>query len=489
MQKHTAQIWRAVVRYVTLTLAACLIVVLYRIFVSVNQTTIALSFLVLIVITASRWRLAYSVYLSILCTLFYNFFFLPPVGRLTIADPENWITLAAFLCTSVLVSHLAEKERSQAETSETRRQEMELLYHFSQQLMLQEDFRSLARSAPSIVASVFGFRAVALYVRNDDAVYYSDPQNELLPKIDLKLLANSEDKGISRPDGFRLIHLVLGIRHPLGMLAVDERDFSPGMYEAIGSMISIALERALALERNSRLEASRESERLRGTLLDSVTHDLRTPLTSIRAAATTLMSQPDLTEKSRTELITVVEEESARLDRLIGQAIEMAQLDADTLQVHTQLEDISEVIELSMEEMQPLLREHKIILDTPDNLPRVPMDRRLVHRVLRHLLENAVKYSPAGRPITIQAAMGNHRLLISVTDDGPGIESEDRPFIFEKFFRGRQQQSQVTGTGMGLAIVRAILAAHGGGIDVASAPQGGARFTFWLPLARAAELG
>ena len=407
---------------------------------------------------------------------------LPPVGRLTIADSRNWVALGAFLCSSVLVSHLAEREHQHAETAEGRRREVERLYEFSQQLLLQEDLRGLARATPSVAASVFSFRAVALYVRDEDAAYYSDPRYELLPLVDLKLAASQTETGVVSRDGFHLIPLSLGLRS-LGILAVTEGGFSPQIYEAIGSLVAIALERAAAVERSSRLEASRENERLRIALLDSVTHDLRTPLTAIRAAATTLVSQPDLPQAERADLAAVLDEESARLDRLIGQAVEMAQLDAATVQVHPRPQDVRELIETTLEEMRALLRDRAVVVTVGDELSRAPMDRELVHRVLRHLIENAVKYSPQGSPIEVSAAKDGYRLLVTVADRGPGIEAGEQPFVFDKFFRGRKQRGQAAGTGMGLAIVKAILEAHGGGIDLASRAGKGTRFTFWLPLA------
>jgi len=483
MEKHTPQKIKILLRYSILTAAALLLVVLFRRVVAANQTTVALSFLMLVLLTASRWRLAYSVYLSLLCALLYNFFFLPPVGRLTIADSRNWVALGAFLCCSVLVSHLAEREHQHAAASEARRQEVERLYEFSQQMLLQDDLRGLARLTPSVAAAVFGFRAVVLYVRDEDMAYYSDPKNELLPLVDLKAAASQNESGIVTRDGFHLIALPLGMRSQ-GLLAVTDAGFSPQMYEAIGSLVAIALERAAAVERSSRLEASRESERLRTALLDSVTHDLRTPLTAIRAAATTLVSQPDLHQAERADLAAVVDEESARLDRLIGQAVEMAQLDAATVQVHTHPEDVRELVETTLEEMRPLLRDRTTDVHVGEDLSRVPLDRELVHRVLRHLIENAVKYSPRGSAIAVRATKDDRRLLVTVADRGVGIEPADQPFVFDKYFRGKKQRAQATGTGMGLAIVKAILEAHGGGIELASQTGEGTRFTFWLPLQR-----
>jgi two-component system sensor histidine kinase KdpD len=181
-----------------------------------------------------------------------------------------------------------------------------------------------------------------------------------------------------------------------------------------------------------------------------------------------------------------VDEESARLDRLIGQAVEMAQLDAATVQVNPKPEDVRELIETTVEEMRPLLRDHPLEVSVGPEMARVSLDRELVHRVLRHLIENAASYSPAGSSIEVSAVRDEHRLLVTVADRGPGIEPGEQPFVFDKFFRGKKQRSHAAGTGMGLAIVKAILEAHGGGIELKSQPGKGARFTFWLPLARAA---
>jgi two-component system sensor histidine kinase KdpD len=481
MEKDTPRAIKILLRYAVLTAAAVLVVELFRKVVAANETTIALSFLMLVLVTASRWRLAYSVYLSVLCALLYNFYFLPPVGRLTIADPRDWVALGAFLCCAVMVSHLAEREHRHAATSEKRREEVERLYEFSQQMLLQEDLRGLARVTPSVAAAVFGFRAVALYVGDEDAAYYSDPGNELLPLVDLKLAASEHETGIASRDGVHVIPLRLGMRS-LGVLAVTDGGFSPQIYEAIGSLVAIALARAAAVERSSRLEASRENERLRIALLDAVTHDLRTPLTAIRAAATTLVSQPDLPQAERADLAAVVDEESARLDRLIGQAVEMAQLDAAAVRIHARPQDVRELIETTLEEMRPLLRDRAVDVKVGEELSRAPMDRELVHRVLRHLIENAVKYSLPGSAIAVSAAKDESRLLVTVADQGPGIEPAEQPFVFDKYFRGKKQRSQAAGTGMGLAIVKAILEAHGGGIELASQTGKGTRFTFWLPL-------
>jgi two-component system sensor histidine kinase KdpD len=487
MQKNIAPL-RSVLRYVFLTCAAGLLVFVFSKVPRVNQTTVALGFLVLVLITAYRWRWAYSVYVSLLCTLLYNFFFLPPVGKLTIAEPQNWIALATFLCASVLVSHLSDRERRQAETSEARRHDVELLFRLSQKLLVQDEVKELARSTPSIVAAEFGFRAVALYVAATDGVFYSDPERILIPSAELRSKEWGGDEALWKRPGITLIPLRLGMQHALGRLAVSGTELTPEMYEAIGSLVSVALERAAVVERSGRLEAARESERLRTALVDSVTHDLRTPLTAIRAAATTLQSQPTMAAPERNELIAVVEEESARLDRLIGQAVEMARLDSQSLHLDLREQDARELIEVTVERMHGALQGHRVDAQVAEGMRPVWMDRVLVERVLQHLLENAAAYSPAGEPITVSVAMEEERLVFTVADSGPGIAREELPFIFDKYYRGKRQKGSIQGTGMGLAIARAILKVHRGGIAVESRSGQGTRFTFWIPRSGAARV-
>ncbi|MFP5205330.1 MAG: ATP-binding protein [Acidobacteriota bacterium] len=488
MEKNTASAQTAL-RYFALTAIAAALAAVFSHVLRVNQTTVAMAFLVLVLVTAYRWRFAYSIYLSVLCTLLYNFFFLPPVGRLTIADPQNWIALGAFLCTSVLVSHLSRRERREKEAALARRREIELLYRLSQRLLVQDDFNELARSTPSIVASVFGLRAVALYVAAADTVFYSDPDRILLSSEELKSPAWSRDEPILEKDGIKITALRLGMRHELGRLAIADDALGSEMVEAIASLVSVALERAATLERSSHLEAARESERLRTAIMDSVTHDLRTPLTAIRAAATTLQSQPEMAAAVRGELVDVVSEESARLDRLIGQAIEMARLDTDSLRLNAQPQDVRELIELTVEGMRGVLGERPVEIRVPASLRPVWMDRMLMRRVLQHLLENAAAYSPLREPITIAAASARGRLVFTVEDRGPGIQPDELPLIFEKYYRGKRQKSSNNGTGMGLAIVQAILKVHHGGIEAESRPGQGACFRFWIPLAQPGASG
>ncbi len=477
--------------------ATLLVVLAYRRILHVNQTTVALTFLVMVQMAAFSWGLVYSVCLSLGCTLLYNYFFLPPIGTFTIADPQNWIALLSFLASAIFISRISESERRQAAVSESRRSEMERLYEFSNQLLMEENLHDVASHAPRVVASIFAFDAVILYLTESDTAYSSDPRRTFVSLEELRAAARVPD-GVRTPvDGVSIVPLVLGMRAS-GSIAMTgtitrattrmasstrktKAAYSDGLYDAIGGLLAVALERATAIDRFSRVEAARASERLRSALLDSVTHELRTPLTAIRAAATSLLSQPSLEEGQRQEMFSILDEESARLDRLIGQAVEMAQLDTDGIEVRPIPQPLQEVIDIALDDCHVLLRGRPVEVDLPPAMPAIALDRELIRRVLRHLLENAARYSPPGSPVRIGATLETDRLLVSIADQGQGIDDAEQAYIFDKFYRGSRQRL-LHGTGMGLAIAKAILRAHGGGIDVVSHRDQGATFTFWVPI-------
>jgi two-component system sensor histidine kinase KdpD len=247
--------------------------------------------------------------------------------------------------------------------------------------------------------------------------------------------------------------------------------------------VAVAIERASAVEELTKTQAARESEGLRSALLDSVTHEFRTPLTGIKASVTSLLSDSELDAAARKELLTVIDEESDRLNRLVGQAAEMAQLDAHMFTLDLQPHHIRVPIEAALADARSALQEHHVEVDAPLELPRVAMDVGRIREVLMHLLENAGKYSPAGTPIRITAEVQGDKLVTSVADRGPGIEPFEQGLIFDKFYRGRTERYTAQGTGMGLPIAKAIIDAHGGTISVTSQLGSGSVFTFALPLA------
>jgi two-component system, OmpR family, sensor histidine kinase KdpD len=450
-----------------------------------NPTTIALAFLLGVLGISASWGLRQAVFMSVIATLAFNYFFLPPIGTFNISDPQNWIALFAFLVTAVTASELSERARRGTRSAIERRQELERLYAFSQLLLSSDNPAELLNLIPRYIVESFGIRSAALSLTSREDVYRSGPDIDGLESRDLQLIGMRGEPRIDAVHQLAFMPLRMGMR-VVGCMGVAGSILSRQTLEAIGSLVAIAIERAGAVEKLSRAEAARESEQLRSVLLDSVTHEFRTPLTAIKASVTSLLGSPthapSHSPEERQELLTIINEESDRLNRLIGEAAEMAQLDANKVEFRFDSAPIGNAVEEALDELKQLLVQHPVDVRIPAGLPNARMDSAHIKEVLVHLLENAAKYSPAGAPIRITAEAKDQTLVTSIADRGPGIDDFEQSLVFEKFYRGRNQRVQVHGTGMGLAICKAIVEAHGGRLGVTSQLGHGSVFYFSLPV-------
>lgn len=478
MRKHRL---RRFLRYCVSTGVTAGIVAVYFRRVPANETTVALTFLVAILLVAANWGLRHAVYLSIVSAAALNFFFLPPVLTFTVGDGRNWIALLAFLITGIVASHLAEKARQQSEVSRDRQREAERLSEFSQQMLVTGNVVDLLKQLPEMIARTFNLASAVVYVRDKDSTYRSSLDHTVLTTAELREASFGASPLQDVARGVTVVPISLGAR-PIGAVGVAGTDISIEAIEAVSGLAAIAIERANAVERLSKLEASRENERLRNALLDSVAHELRTPLTSITAAITSLRTIPSLTADESAELMLVIEEEAVRLNELIGQAMEMAELDAHEVKLELKEHSIQEAVDLALESAHSHLRNHPIEMRLPRALPRTKMDLNRIGKVIQHLLENAAKYSEAGSPIVVSAEVSHDKLVTNIADRGVGIEDQERAMIFDTFYRGQGQRYRVKGTGMGLAIAKAIMEAHQGSIDVTSQLGQGSVFSFSLPI-------
>lgn len=476
---------RTITRSAILLGSIFLIVIFYSRYVRSNPTTVALSFLLAILVVSAAWGLRYAIPMSLLAALCFNFFFLPPIGTFTIADTQNWIALFAFLFTAIIASNLSERARREARQATKRRREVERLYTFSQRLLLTDNTVELLKSIPFYIVEVFGVQEAAIYLAAKDKVYRSGGDIEQLPGTELKDASYSGDLRVDDERKRSIVPVRMGVKI-VGSLGIFGDLLSRETLEALGGLVAIAIERAAALETLMRNEASRESERLRSALLDSITHEFRTPLTSIKASATSLKSETAINEAERREFVEIIDEESDKLNRLIGEAVEMARLDANEVTLDLEPHPIQEAIEATLDRCKHAIGDHPIEVRLSENLPPATMDVIWIGKVLQHLIENAAKYSAAAEPIFISSEVRNGRLITSVADRGEGIDDLERSMIFDKFYRGQGQRHRVHGTGMGLAIVKAIVEAHGGRIEVTSQLGKGSVFSFGLPVATSA---
>jgi K+-sensing histidine kinase KdpD len=343
-----------------------------------SSTTVALALLLVVLFAATGWGSRPALLAALLGVVCFNLFFLPPVYTFTIADPQNWVALAAFLITALVVGELSARAKRRAQESEAGRREIERLYN--------------------------EYRAAA--------------------------------------------------------------------------------------ERARQAEVFEQGERLKSALLDAVTHDLRTPLTSIKAAVTTLLDQAEVTldDEARREFFEVINEEADRLNHFVENMVELARIEAGAVSLRRRWSSVEEIVTMARERAEALTRGHRLEVELESELPVARVDASLIAEVLYSLIDNAVKYSPAGSRIKISARRAeNEMIMIAVEDEGRGIPAELRERVFDKFFRatteGAASLGRPMGLGMGLAIARGIVEAHGGRIWVESGAGGvGSRVAFTVPI-------
>jgi two-component system sensor histidine kinase KdpD len=389
--------------------------------------------------------------------------------------------LLAFLTTAVIASQLSDRARKQTEEAIGRRRELERLYSFSQQLLTADNVLQLLNAIPHHVIESFDVSAAAVYLLEKGDIYRAGIEAPDLDADQLKSIIARGEPMMDRQLNLSFTPLKMGVR-TVGAIGVVG-NLSRQTLDAMGSLIAIAVERANAVETLTRSEATREGEKLRSAILDSVTHEFRTPLTSIKASITSLMSNTGLSTDDRRELMTVINEESDRLNRLIGEAAEVAQLESHEFQLDLQACRVIDLVQAAVGEVKQVMGKHPVEIRVPEDIT-VRLDADRIKEVLVQLLENAAKYSPPESPIRVTAEMqmDGANLELSVADQGSGIDDMEQTLIFDKFYRGKNQRYRVQGTGMGLAIVKAIAEAHGGKIGVTSQLGSGSVFHIVLPM-------
>jgi two-component system sensor histidine kinase KdpD len=455
----------------------------YRHIFNVNQTTVALTFLLAILAVSAMWGMVVSVFMSVVAMLAFNFFFLPPVGKFTVADPQNWVALFAFLVTSVMGSQLSSRIRKEADAADHRRREVERLYRFSRKLLGEGNVIQLMNAIPNYIVESFEVGAAELFLPQKDKFYRSGFGASHLDEEKVKIAFLNDEITIDPGTSSYYIPIRLGVR-AIGGLGISGAMFSKQTAEAVSTLVAIAIERARAVEQLGQTEAERQGERLKSALLDSITHDFRTPLTSMKAAVSGLLSAEKYDAAQNRELLTVIDEECDRLNHLVEEAGEMAKLEAGEVRLDLAPVSVEEIISASLAHLKSSVAGREVKVETNPKLPPVRADLERVKEALVQLIDNANLYSPKDQPITVTAEQTGEFATISVADRGPGIDDFDQPMIFDKFYRGKDQRYLVRGTGMGLPIAKAIITAHGGTISVTSQLGHGSVFSFTLPVDR-----
>ncbi|MBZ5535723.1 MAG: DUF4118 domain-containing protein [Acidobacteriia bacterium] len=503
MKVTTRQKW---FNYAASAAGVAAVVALYKLLIlRVNNTTVALSFLLVVLLSASTSGLGPAILASLAGMLCFNYFFLPPIGLFTVQDPQNWIALAAFLVTAVIASHLSSTARSRARDAEKRRQEMWKLFQLGRAIILITDTGTAVSSIARQVVEIFAGSYCSVFVRDEVSDWQrvataadASDLNSFLPSETVmdEVFETGETKfqplhvegrdGKARIKGGEIIFfspLRVGVKS-IGILVVISRSIERETLDAMAGLVALALERARFLKELSRTEALRQSNELKSAVLASVSHDLRTPLTSIRASIDNLLqNEVEWDKASLQEFHLIISEEVGRLSRLVDNLLEMARIEAGELRPSKQWGSVSEVITQVLNRCTSVIQDHLVGIDFKEDLPLVEMDSRLIAQALSNLVENAGQYSPPGTKILLQSRVEGGHLIFTVHDQGPGIGREEMDRIFDKFYRGRHSpMRRGEGTGMGLPIARGIAEAHGGTIGCENNPDSGATFTLKIPV-------
>jgi two-component system sensor histidine kinase KdpD len=446
---------------------------------NVNNVTVALSFLLAVLVIATRWGLIEALLASVAGALCFNFFFIPPVGTLTISDPQNWVAFLAFVLTAAITSHLSASVRRQAQESMHRQHEMEQLYTLSRNLLLLEVHGPMVQEIINSIVQVFELPGLAFFDRSNDRIHRAGPTD--IP-VDTGKLRDCALQGTVFHDPATkttLIPISLG-GQTIGSLGIQGSKVSETALHAIGNLTAMTLERAHAQDVATRAEAARQSEELKSTMLDALAHEFKTPLTPIKAAVTSMLSDADMSPAHQ-ELLRIVDEETDRLNSMLTEAIQMSRIEAGLLQLHRSQQSLGKIVKTQLERLGESLEGRKVTVEVPEKLPRVSVDPEFIGIVIWQLLNNALKYTPPASPLTLRASAGETEVIVSLEDCGPGISESEQKRVFEKFFRGKDHRERIPGTGMGLTIAREIVRAHHGRIWVESEPGKGARFSFSVP--------
>jgi two-component system sensor histidine kinase KdpD len=461
-------------------------------------TDLAMIYLLGVVGVALRFGCGPSIMTAVLGVLGFDFVVIPPRWSLEVANSEYLFTFAAMLLTGVIISTLVARVQFQVESGRRRERRTATVYAISRELAGTQGPEQIARIALRHSEDASDAPAVVLLPdqRGRLARQGSDPAEFDSNELDEAAARWVFEHGQTAGHGTAVLAGAKGLYWPLnascgtvGVLGVLPADGSRPLdveqihlLEALAGLTALAIERAKLGAEAEQIRLEVQTEQLRSSLLSAVSHDLRTPLSVITGASSTLLDQDQSLEpKTRRALTSSILDESERLNRLVANLLDMTRLQAGALQVRKDWNVVEDVVGTALARMRRQLHGRPVRTHLAAELPLMPLDDLLIQQVLINLLENAVRYTPPLSEIDVAARMDGTSLVVEVADRGPGLPAADSPRLFEKFYRGATEANSV-GAGLGLAICRGIVELHGGRIEAENRPDSGAIFRFWLPV-------
>jgi len=461
----------------------------------VSLTNLVMVYLLGTLLVAARGHRGPAVLSAALGVLAFDFCFVPPRFSFSVSDTQYLLTFLVMFVAALIISQLTVRLRSQAETARLGEMRTAMMHALSRQLASTRGLDAILEVAVRHVAQVFDSDIIALMPGPDGRldVKASSGTKRDIDEKERSVAQWVFDLGQSAGLGTQTLPVVDALYSPLigaegsvGVLRVQprvrERLMIPDqmlLLESFAHQLALALEVDRLQDNAKQAQLDAEKERLRSSLLSSVSHDLRTPLAAIIGSASSLLQSGSLAGDKERELLENIQEEGERLSRLVHNLIETTRLTSGAVQLRKEPHSIEELVGSSLERVEKLLTGREVTTGIPEDLPLVPLDSVLLEQVFVNLLENAARHTPAGTAIAISAQCEKDALRVEVADRGPGLAADDLERVFEKFYHAK---SASAGAGLGLAICRAVVEAHGGRIWAQNRPEGGAVFRFILPL-------
>jgi two-component system sensor histidine kinase KdpD len=466
-----------------------------------SPANLVMIYLLTVVIAAIYLGRGPSLLAAVLSVAAFDYFFVPPSLTLAVSDSEYLLTFLGLLVVGLVISNLAVRVREQAESAERREAQTAELYALSRDLAVAVDLDGIMQAVLTHISQTFGREVVVLLPEGGTvkprslSPGFTLSENELAVATWAFQHGQPAGRGTDTLPAASIHYLPLKTaRGVVGVLGVKPSDpnnrLSPDQRRLLGAFASqaaLAIERAQLAEQARQAEVLQATEKLQTALLNSISHDLRTPLVSITGALSSLQEDDiELDKATRHNLVDNAREEAERLNRLVGNLLDMTRIESGALRVLFEPADLQDVIGVALEQVSDRLQDSRVIVQVPDELPLVLVDFVLIVQVLVNLLDNAIKYSAADAPIEIAAHPAGAFLEVEVRDCGVGIPRQDLKRVFDKFYRVQRPES-VNGTGLGLSICKGIVEAHGGFIVAENRPGGGTIITFALPLQETAK--
>lgn len=445
-----------------------------------SLSNLSLVFLIGVLTAAVRFGLWPSIFACVLSALIYNFFFIPPLYTFSIASPQETLAFIVYFLVAIITSQIAARMREQADAARRREDRANALLELSRAIAAATDTGAVARTVVRQVAAILEARvAVLLPVSSQLVPVASEPEEISLTDHERAAATWSWQHNLPTGRGSDTLPGVAWLFLPLttgqsvvGVMGVqfesESGEISPRrrrLMVALADQAAVGIERALLRQEMEQARVTSETEKLRAALLSSISHDLRTPLASIIGSATSLTEYGrDYDEPTRADLLATIQEEADRLNRFVGNLLDITRLESGKLQLNRDWVELADIIGSAVSRLRRQLANYRVMVDVAANMSLVRVDFVLIEQVFVNLLENAAKYSPPGTTITVRAKQQGRRIVIEVMDEGPGVPAAQLEQIFDKFYRVRAMDRQVAGTGLGLSICRGIVEAHGGSI-------------------------